>query len=357
MQRSLCFSVFCMVLQVYRVEWMQRMCMRIQYDCIRNEIVLRGLAEKYHVPGFTCTIIHNGAVQQTIAYGIRNSDPYEEMTGDTIFEAASLTKTVFALFVMRMIDQGVLHPDDTLYSLCPEVMESSDPRSRQCTVRHALSHGTGIVGWKDSYEYDPGTSFAYSGQGYYKLQRILENILQEDFCDYMNKEILVPLGMKDSYPVMCPEVLLKESHKFDEQGVIQPHRTWVDKEGIQEPNAAWSLYTTAQDYALFMLEILNEHGHLGEETFRIMTSMQNTADGAVNWGLGWGLCTADPDVLWHWGDNGCYRSFTAMDLRTKDGICIFCNSANGGKLCMELMRMVTGETYWNDVEQFIEYGE
>lgn len=331
--------------------------MKIKVQNYYDEALFRQLAEKYHVPGFTYTIIKNGKAEAAKAYGIRNSETQEAMTPDTIFEAASLTKTVFSLLVLRMVDRGILRLEDKLAELAPELNPFADPRSRECTLIHALSHGTGLVGWGDRFEHNPGTFYAYSGSGYYWLQHVLERVTGKEFCQSMREEILTPLEMADSYPVMCLELQKKESHKFDENGIMQPFRTWVDKEGAAEPNAAWSLYTTAQDYARFMLEILNHHGHLSEEAFGRMTSVQNRAAEAVNWGLGWGKVAQDPDVLWHWGDNGCYRSFTAMDLKTKDGVCIFCNAKLGGKLCMDLMRTLTGDSYWTAVEQFIDSAE
>ena len=164
--------------------------------------------------------------------------------------------------------------------------------------------------------------------------------------------------MTHSFPVWEPAVSEIESRKHDAKGALLPDRRHLDLEGdAPEPNAAWSLYSGAEDYTKYMLEILNAHGHLSDAMFREMTTPQNKATDGVFWGLGWGIPAKDPNVIWHWGDNGGYRSFTVMDLKTKDGACIFANGFQGNDMEIEVLDYLTDGDFGPDVADFVAHAE
>lgn len=339
--------------------------MKLLYDDYQDRQQLARLSEAYKVPGFNYCLIKDGKAGPVRCYGFKDfqdgkyADPVKE---DTAFEAASLTKCLFATIVMRLVDRGVIGLDDKLAALAPELKVSDDPRIEEVTVRQVLSHGSGLIGWGDRphlpFLFNPGESYSYSGEGYYWLQHLIDKLTGKLFVDHMKDELIKPLSMDNSAPIFTPEIMAIESHKFDAEGKVMAFRTRVDDDSsVPEPNAAWSLYSGAGDYAKFMEEILNNHGHMDENLFNQMTSPQNKATEAVYWGLGWGIPAADTDVIWHWGDNGGYRSFTAMDLETKDGLCIFTNGFNGTGLCIEFLKMMTGDSYWDDVACFIAHAE
>ena len=336
--------------------------MKLLYTDFADKAKLRDLSKRCRVPGFNYCLIKEGIAQQAHAYGVKNIETGEPMTPSTIFEAASLTKTLFACLVLRLVDRGVLTLDEPIAPLAPEVQVSSDPRIQTITARQVLSHGTGLPNWGNKphldFLFDPGTSYSYSGEGYYYLHRILDRVTGKDFTDQYRDEFLRPLGMTNSYPVWEPAVMPIESNQHEKDEKLIPLKTELDLAGnAPEPNAAWSLYCGAEDYAKYMLEILNCHGHLSEESFREMTSPQNKATEGVSWGLGWGIPRKDPNVIWHWGDNGGYRSLTVMDLVTKDGVCIFCNSNGGTDLCIEFADYLTDGEFWPEVADFIAHAE
>ena len=336
--------------------------MRLLYDEFKDDAYLAYLSEKYKVPGFNFCLIRGGEAGETTAFGVQNAETKKPMEAGTIFEAASLTKTLFACLVLRLADRGVLSLDEPIAPLAPSVQVSQDERIGRITARQVLSHGSGLPNWDKKpylkFLFDPGTSFSYSGEGYYYLQRILNELTGKDFTDHYRDEFLKPLGMAHSFPVWEEKVLAYESRKHDAQGCLMPERRHLDAEGnAPEPNAAWSLYSGAQDYAKYMLEILNEHGHLSEASFAEMTGVQNKAHEGVFWGLGWGIPEADPSVIWHWGDNDGYKSFTVMDLKTKDGACIFANGFNGNDMEIEFLKKLTDGAFWDDIAAFLKVAE
>ncbi len=319
------------------------------------------LLKKHDVPGLSYALIQNGKMLEIGATGVKNTQTGESMQTSTMFEAASLTKTLFATLFLRLADRGVFSLDQPVGPLAPSVNVSDDPRINAITPRQILSHGTGLPNWADKplqFKFDPGTSYSYAGEGYYYLHKIVNQLTGKDFVDHFTDEFFSPLGMNDSAAIWNESVGRRMSNKFEKDGTMAPLRDFVDLGGnAPEPNAAWSLYSGAEDYAKFMLEILNHNGGLSDAMFKEMTTPQNKASEGVFWGLGWGIPAKDTSVLWHWGDNGGYRSFAAMDLKSKDGLCIFCNSTGGTDLCIEFMGELTDGAFWEDIATFLETAE
>ncbi|HCU07517.1 MAG TPA: hypothetical protein DF480_00860 [Clostridiales bacterium] len=334
--------------------------MRLIENCIDPQ-VLKALSAKYQVPGITCRLIRCGTAEETIAFGVKNTETGESMTPDTMFEAASLTKTLFATLVLRLVDRGIFSLDKPVAELAQGIRVTDDDRIRQVTIRQILSHGAGLPNWADkplAFLFEPGKGFSYSGEGYYYLQKIVEKVTGKSFVDHMMDEFFTPLGMENSAAIWDPSVGKRMSCKFNEKGAMLPLRDHVDLAGnAPEPNAAWSLYSGARDFSEFLLELFHHQGHLSESLFREMRSPQNKADDGVSWGLGLGIPSKDPSAVWHWGDNGGYRSFAVIDLSTGDGGCVFCNGPGGTDLGLELFSRMTDGVFWAEIGRFLETAE
>jgi CubicO group peptidase (beta-lactamase class C family) len=120
----------------------------------------------------------------------------------------------------------------------------------------------------------------------------------------------------------------------------KPVPLWKPREAL----AASTLNTTARDYALFVEAVLNRKG-LKSATLREMETPQIALDPdcricidrepkglstTLFWGLGWGIQRVEQETeLWHWGDNGTFKSFVMADPKTKAGVVMFANSQNG----------------------------
>ncbi len=318
-------------------------------------------SEKYRVPGITCQMIQDGELLEPESYGICNPDTREPMQEDTVFEAASLTKSMFAVLVLRLVDRGVFTLDEPIARRAPDLRISADERMEHITIRQILSHATGLPNWAEkplTFSFDPGEGFRYSGEGYYFLHKIIDRVTGKRFTEHFRDEFFVPLSMNRSAVIWDPDIGQHITHAFDEKGRSVPLRKHVDLAGYApEPNAAWSLYSTAPDYANFQLELLKHRGSLSEESFMALRTPQNRAADQVSWGLGVGIPDRDPSVLWHWGDNGAYRSFAAIDIETGDGISLFFNGAGGTALGFDCLRRCTDGVFWDEVERFVETAE
>ncbi len=308
------------------------------------------------VPGLSIAVIRNAEIIWHGAYGVRNISTKEAVNDSTIFQAASLSKTLFAYAVLKMVEKGELDLDTPLADYFGDDYVA-DERGRQITARMALSHKTGFPNWRRPRDGDlkmhftPGEKFSYSGEGYVYLQRVVEKLTGKSLNNFMTESVFKPLGMRHSS---------YEWREVYENNYAVGHGEFgvpIDRDPMTEGNAAFSLYTTAVDYAKFVIAILEGAG-LASETVKEMLSpqihlnedcvncTQNTTSNLSDsnaWGLGWGLQLTDEGTsFWHWGDQGIFRCYTVAFQDQKIGVVYFTNSENGLAIRDELVPRVIG---------------
>ncbi|HXT26010.1 MAG TPA: serine hydrolase [Candidatus Eisenbacteria bacterium] len=308
------------------------------------------------VPGMSVAVIRGGKVFWHSNFGVKNMKSPAPVDDGTIFEAASLSKPVFAYAVLKLVEQGKIGLDVPLTKYLPNPYIEGDARLEKITARFVLSHRTGFPNWRGggnplTIHFTPGERFSYSGEGFVYLQRAVEQIEGEPLNDAMTALVFLPLGMTSSSYVWRPDFDERTAtgHDSDET----PQDLWKPREA----GAASTLNTTAHDYALFVAAIVNGIG-LKPATFREMEMPQIAVDPECTnctertpqelsktlfWGLGWGIQKSGAETsLWHWGDNGSFKCFVIANPNRKSGVVIFTNSENGLSIAPEMVRDVTG---------------
>jgi CubicO group peptidase (beta-lactamase class C family) len=313
------------------------------------------LMKKSNVPGVSIALIRHGKTVWVDGFGVKEAGTSQPVTGETVFEAASLSKPVFAYGVLKLVDQGKLGLDVPLTTYLPKPYIPGDQRLAKITARIVLSHRTGFPNWRDGDSlplyFTPGERFSYSGEGYIYLQRVVEQITGKRLNQYMTETVFGPLGMTSSSYVWRPDFDALTATGHDPNGKPTP----VEKP--DEAGAASTLNTTAKDYALFVEAVLNKKG-LEPGTLREMETPQIALDPECRicikrqpaqlsnnlfWGLGWGIQRTDRgEAMWHWGDNGAFKCFVMAEPRTKSGAVMFANSANGLQMAEPLMNQAMG---------------
>ena len=322
--------------------------------------VLSALMEKHGVPGMSLTVIQGGRPVHTAVCGTRD-DAGNPVERGTLFECASLTKSLFATLVMHLVDEGRLVLERPVTEQYGHEHWTDAPRYLTITPIHCLSHGTGFPNWGPkpmNIAFEPGTAFSYSGEGYYLLQHMVEQIegkpLEESFREYFYR----PWGMDHTAVDWTPDVGQKLSWGYGMDSRVRKIRDYHDDAGNgPEPNAAWSLYSTTEDYAKFICRMIGEHCGLSDASFETMTAPHNHADYGISWGLGFGLVDREPNVCWHWGDNGGFKNFCIWDKKTGDGAVVFTNCDRGMDLYMDLLKELTDGSFYDDIRAFIEQAE
>lgn len=315
------------------------------------------LMKEGEVPGLSIAIIRDGKVVWQQNFGVANSATKQIVTDNTIFEAASLSKPVFAYAVLKLVEKGKLDLDTPLVKYLSKPYVENDERAAKITARMVLTHTTGFPNWSFNQplktQFDPGERFSYSGEGFVYLQKVVEHLTSQSLNDVMRKEVFEPLGMTSSSFVWMDKYENLKATGHDSAGTAKPLRKYT------EAIAAGSLHTTTSDYAKFVIAMIKRTG-LKKETFKQMLSRQSKVDeGCSNcidnkptgrlstsifWGLGWGLQQIENEnSFWHWGDNnGDTHCFVIASEKQKSGVLIFTDSGNGHSIIPAIVEQVTG---------------
>ena len=226
-----------------------------------------GIRVRNHVPGLALAIIDGAHIKAMRTYGKRDLDPPRPLHRDTIMYGASLTKFVFASYMMQLVDEGRLDLDRPVGDYFPRPLTdypewsdlSDDPRWRKLTLRMLLDHSSGWANFrffppgggyhpdaKLKFYYEPGTRYGYSGEGYILAQRILETGLGIEPGADMRRRLFQPLGMLHTSMTWQPRFASDFAAGYDQEGNRRGH------ELQDNVRAAGSMDTTLADYARFV---------------------------------------------------------------------------------------------------------
>ncbi len=316
------------------------------------ETEVPALMETVGIPGLTIAVIERSAVAWAGQFGVESVETGAPVTDETLFEAASLTKPVFAYTILRLVERGELSLDRPLHELLEYERFAGVESSLALTPRLVLSHQTGLPNWGGEvleFGFDPGTAFGYSGEGYVYLQRTVEAQTGLTLQELVEREVFEPLGMALSRLTWAEDDAPRLAIGHDEVGV--PRRR-----NPPEVNAAGSLFTTASDYARFAIAMLDAEGlKRGSVEAAFAPAVRMRGDergferpeevaGQVGWGLGWGVQElAGERIVWHWGDNEIFHAFVALRPAERSGLVYFANSSNGLAIARRLVQPVVGE--------------
>jgi len=325
---------------------------RLVNDSIREYIKVA------KIPGVSFAELNNFKITETKSIGVINTDSKKPVNENTVFEAASLTKPIVAYCALKMVEKKKLELDKPLFNYYKYTDILHDDRSKSITARMILSHTSGLPNWRSDRKSDtinlkfiPGSRFSYSGEGFVYLQKIMEYLMETDLNTIANQFVFDPLKMSHSSLVFNFKDNFAVGHDPDNKPIkkIKPNL----------PNAAYSLQTTASDYAKFLIELVNPE-FINKKLINAMCSAQNntlTNDLSMSWGLGIGLnLTKEDKFLWHWGDNKYFKSFFIISTKSGNGFIYFSNSESGLSIVHRVIKLILKDEeimkHWNDYGQF-----
>ncbi len=238
-----------------------------------------------NAPGAAVLVAQDGKVLVAKGYGYANVEHHVPITPQTRFRLASVTKSTTALAILQLQEAGRLSLEDPLAKYLPDL-----PNSQQITLRHLLTHTSGMSHMATQSLFSPGTRLEYSNAGYRVLGQVIEKVSGQSYEQYLREHIWLPLGMYGT--------------GMDRAEVLLPHRAsgyvWDPKAGsyrnapfedAASAGSAGGLYATVED--LYRLDRALDRGALlRPETVAEAFSPAKLADGSEGaYGLGWALET------------------------------------------------------------------
>jgi CubicO group peptidase (beta-lactamase class C family) len=306
---------------------------------------LDSLMVEHEVPAVAFAVFDDTGLLYEHVSGVKDADSGEPVDAQTAFEAASISKPVFAHIVVTLAREGILPLDTPLAELVDEIPAIGyDPRSATLTPRMLLSHQGGLPNWRTRLSFEaeryeelfpaidtlrfaaePGEGYRYSGEGYVLLQQIVEELTGRSLTQLARERVLDPLGMSRSSFLFDDAMRANHARGHNREGA-------PDKWEIRMPLSSSTLHTTASDLAAFGSEIARQlrtggpYARIGEPVVAVGAS----GEWEGSWGTGLGIVTdGERRFVYHGGNNVIFIADLIYGLEDNLGYAILTNSANG----------------------------
>lgn len=299
------------------------------------------------VPALGIAYISGNKIGHLEVYG--QLEPGKKAPKNTLWNVASLTKPITALVVLKLVDARQWELDEPLvhYHVDPEV--AHNPRLKAITTRMVLSHKSGFPNWRGnnpdgklSIDFEPGSSYQYSGEGYEYLRKALEAKFHVSLEQLADSLIFSPLKMHDTHFTWPHPAAV---HRFarwhnTSSGTLYPLDT------NHTVNAADNLITTVEDYAKFLRYVLQGAG-LSDSLYAQMIALENPIHGDKHFGLGWwidkNINAHHEDALVHGGDDIGVHTIVFVLPKSQQALLIFTNSDNGTDVFSDVLLHFLGD--------------
>ncbi|MFA0964839.1 serine hydrolase domain-containing protein [Roseivirga sp. BDSF3-8] len=301
------------------------------------------------VPGLSFAIINEGKIAYHAALGVKNIETGQPVTNQTIFEAASLSKPLFAYFAMKMAENGTLDLDKPLHQYMPHpaIDSSSIEDYRLITGRMVLAHSTGFPNWSHGESiklaFRPGTGFSYSGEAYQYLAAVIGQLngvgYESDLNQVFLDQVAIPMGLSHTSFTWTDHLA---AHKATGHQAGEPTDSGPQGKAF---GAGYSLHTESAEYARFLIALMKDQGlkpPTREEMLREHTHFADTNHlkqeiGQTGWALGFAMKPSDHGMMYmHTGNNHDFQAYAMIIPEENYGIVLFTNSDKMEPLLMSL---------------------
>jgi len=347
----------------------------------------------YKVPGVSVAVIDNGEIAWARGYGVCEAGTERPVTPDTLFQAASISKSVAAVVALRLVDQGAIGLDEDINHKLRswKLPEHEWTTNRKVSLRLLLSHRAGLTDYAGFHHaepnqplptlsevletgkwtpapirvgFEPGSRFAYSGGGYCLMEQLLEDVTGKSFPVLARDTVFNPLKMDSSSfdQSQTPERRHRAAtgHQFNGRKLKQD---W----NLYPATSAAGLWTTPTDLARFAIELqqirrddrppllkpatltdmLTPQGPVNDRDAKVIAIREGIAEQPpAAWGLGVGLIGRPPTRFFHSGSNPGYQCEMQACFNRGQGAVIMTNGDQGWRLAREFLWAIAREYEW-----------
>jgi CubicO group peptidase (beta-lactamase class C family) len=326
----------------------------------------------YNVPGVSVAVINDGRIEWARGYGVLQAGANVAVDTMTLFQAASISKPVAAMAVLRLVQDGSLDLDADVNGLLRSWQLESNGHTavQKVTLRRLLSHSAGLTvhgfrGYARGEDVptlvqvldgaapansarvrpdtEPGSIWRYSGGGSSVAQLLMQDVTGRTFPDLMRDLVLQPTGMMHSgYDQPLPEhraPAAATGHRAGGAAVTGGWHTYPEM-------FAAGLWTTPSDLARLAIHVQQSFngrpGILSPAVTREMLTVQ-----AGEYGLGFGVVHGDGYVAFsHGGANEGFRATFYAFADRGQGAVVMTNGDAGSPLAAEILRAIATEYGW-----------
>ncbi|HYJ69481.1 MAG TPA: serine hydrolase domain-containing protein [Nocardioidaceae bacterium] len=319
--------------------------------------LLESAARRHKVPGASLAVYADGQLTEA-ATGVLNVETEVEVTTDSLFQIGSVTKPYTASLIMQLAVEGRLDLDAPVVASLPELRLADQESAERVTMRHLLSHSSGIEGdhFEDfgrgddvlerfvascaalGFSHPVGATMSYCNTGYVIAGRIIERLTGQTWDTALAERIIGPLGL--DHTVTLPEQALRfrtaHGHvgKLDEPAQLAP--VWTLPRSV---GPAGLVCATAADMVAFGRWHLDEGRTADDRQALSAAAVASMQDAVIDipdqwtlgksWGLGWILY--DWDGRHVYGHDGATIGQTAWLRIVPDSGVVVGMLANGGR--------------------------
>jgi D-alanyl-D-alanine-carboxypeptidase/D-alanyl-D-alanine-endopeptidase len=334
-----------------------------------------------NVHGLAISVFNKNKPVYEKVFGYKRFDTKEPLQTNTNFYGASLSKAVFAVLVMKMVEEKVIELDKPLESYLPQPVYAygkgtswnqdytdlkGDSLYKKITARMCLDHTSGFPNWrwyepdqKLRVDFEPGSGYSYSGEGLCYLQFVLEKITGKLLEQLMEEKIFHPLGMSTSSYTWQSRFEKNYCYGHDTNGKV------LEKDKDNAPRSASTLETTPEDLSLFLEGVLEKRilgAASSKEMFtpqlRLRSKIQMEARSwldttnsendkiQLSYGLGWGILQTPYGFgAFKEGHGDGFQHYLIIFPDKQMGILILTNSDNGEGIFKELLEVAIEDKY------------
>jgi len=341
-------------------------------DAVILEQRLARLVDSAKIAGLQVVIVNRNKIVYSSSFGYKDVEDKQKLNDSTVMYAASLTKPVTAYIFMRLVEKGIFSLDQPVYKYLkkpigeyPKWKDLADNSAafNRITPRMLLSHSSGLpvlrqlYGNKVNLVAKPGEKFYYSNEGINLLGSMIEEYAGRKLEDIAMEEVFEPLHMRHTSMIWQNRFEDNFSNAYFKDGKK------YGSERRENSRAAGSMSTTANDYANFMINLMQKKG-LSGSSYRQMfmsqimvksrrgfgplkDSITNENDGIqLAWGLGLGLFKSPfGSAFFHTGHGEANQNYAVAYPKAGTAVIILSNSENFEKNNAQILKLCIGDAY------------